>query len=65
MAERIVTLFWEHPRYGYRRIRALLLKEMLGNKQEVCSGGATCRGLTGKATEKAQTPSRDLYRAAY
>ena len=27
LAERIVTLSWEHPRYGYRRIRALLVKE--------------------------------------
>ena len=27
LAERIVTLSWEHPRYGYQRIRALLLKE--------------------------------------
>lgn len=27
LAERIVALSWEHPRYGYRRIRALLVKE--------------------------------------
>ena len=27
MAERIVTLSWEHPRYGYRRIRTMLVKE--------------------------------------
>ena len=27
-------------------------KGRLGNKQEVCSGGTTCRGLTGKAPVK-------------
>ena len=27
LVEHIVTLSWEHPRYGYRRIRALLVKE--------------------------------------
>lgn len=27
LAEPIVRLSWEHPRYGYRRIRALLVKE--------------------------------------
>ena len=63
-AQRIVTLSWEHPRYAYRRIRALLVKE----------GWSTCRkfvqrydvqGAAGKTPEKAQTPSRGLYRTFY
>ena len=40
-------------------------KRGLDNKQEVCPGSTTCRGLTGKANEKAQTPSRGLNRAPH
>ena len=64
LAEPIVTLSWEHPRYGYRRIRALLVKEGWAASRKFVQAVRRSEGLTGKAPEKAQTPSRGLYRVA-
>ena len=53
LAERIITLSWEHPRYGYRAHPCLAGEGRLGGEQEICTGSATFFGLTGKATKKA------------
>ena len=51
--ERIVTLSWKHPRYGYRRIRALLVKEGWATSRKFVYALRRSEGLQGKATEKA------------
>ena len=60
LVEHIVTLSWEHPRYGYRRIRALLVKEGGTTSRKFVQSGKMFRRAAGKAPEKAQTPAMGL-----
>ena len=52
MAERIVTLSWEHPRYGYRRIRALLVKEGWTTSRKFVQAVRRSEGLQVKPPKK-------------
>ena len=52
MAERIVTLSWEHPRYGYRRIRALLVKEGWTTSRKFVQAERGAEGLQVKRPKK-------------
>ena len=52
MAERIVTLSWEHPRYGYRRIRALLVKEGWAASRKFVQAVRRSSGLQVKPPKK-------------
>ena len=51
--QRIVGSSWEHPRYGYRRIRALLVKEGWAASRKFVQAVRRSLGLQGKATKKA------------
>ena len=52
LAERIVTLSWEHPRYGYRRIRALLVKEGWTTSRKFVQAVRRSEGLQVKPPKK-------------
>ena len=52
LAERIVTLSWEHPRYGYRRIRALLVKEGWATSRKFVQAVRRSEGLQVKPPKK-------------
>ena len=52
MAERIVTLSWEHPRYGYRHIRALLVKEGWAASRKFVQAVRRSSGLQVKPPKK-------------
>ena len=52
MAERILTLSWEHPRYGYRRIRALLVKEGWAASRKFVQAVRRSSGLQVKPPKK-------------
>ena len=52
LAERIVTLSWEHPRYGYRRIRALLVKEGWTTSRKFVQAVRRLEGLQVKPPKK-------------
>ncbi len=52
LAERIVTLSWEHPRYGYRRIRALLVKEGWAASRKFVQAVRRSSGLQVKPPKK-------------
>ena len=59
LAERIVALSRQHPRYGYRRIRALLVKEGWAASRKFVQAVRRSSGL------QVKPPSRDLYWAPY
>ena len=52
LAERIVALSWEHPRYGYRRIRALLVKEGWTTSRKFVQAVRRSEGLQVKPPKK-------------
>ncbi len=52
LAERIVALSWEHPRYGYRRIRALLVKEGWTTSRKFVQAVRRLEGLQVKPPKK-------------
>ena len=52
LAERIVTLSWEYPRYGYRRIRALLVKEGWTTSRKFVQAVRPSEGLQVKPPKK-------------
>ena len=52
MTERIVTLSWEHPRYGYRRIGALLVKEDWTTSRKFVQALRRSEGLQVKPSKK-------------
>ena len=52
LAERIITLSWEHPRYGYRRIRALLVKEGWAASRKFVQAVRRSSGLQVKPPKK-------------
>ena len=52
MAERILTLSWQHPRYGYRRIRALLVKEGWAASRKFVQAVRRSSGLQVKPPKK-------------
>ena len=53
LAERIVTLSWKYPRYGYRRIRALLVKEGWTTSRKFVQASTTMqKGLQVKPPKK-------------
>ena len=52
LAERIVTLSWKYPRYGYRRIRALLVKEGWTTSRKFVQAVRRSEGLQIKSQKK-------------
>ena len=60
LAERIVTLSWEHPRYGYRRIRALLVKEGWTTSRKFVQAVRRSEGLEVKPPKKRRPRQRSL-----
>ena len=52
LAERIVTLSWEHPSYSYRRIRALLVKEGWKASRKFVQAVRRSKGLQVKPPQK-------------
>ena len=52
LAERIITLSWEHPCYGYRRIRALLVKEGWTTNRKFVQAVRRSEGLQVKPPKK-------------
>ena len=52
LTERIVTLSWEHPCYGYRRIRALLVKEGWATSRKFVQAVRRSEGLQIKPPKK-------------
>ncbi len=60
LAERIVTLSWEHPRYGYRRIRALLVKEGWTASRKFVQAVRRSSGLQVKPPKSVDTVKESL-----
>ncbi len=52
LVERIVSLSWKHPRYGYRRIRALLVKEGWTTSRKFVQAVRRSEGLQVKPPKK-------------
>ena len=52
MGERILTLSWQHPRYGSRRIRALLVKEGWAASRKFVQAVRRSSGLQVKPPKK-------------
>ena len=52
LVERIVALSWKHPRYGYRRIRALLVKEGWTTSRKFVQAVRRSEGLQVKPPKK-------------
>ena len=62
MVQAIIRVSKKHPRYGYRRIRALLVREGWQVSRKFVQKVRRAEGLMGAATKKEATAPGPVYR---